>query len=192
MGSLLPNLLSNKNNYSRVTIIVPNLSEPVATLRFLHTHGFLSTPTLAESTAHNPTIHLQPTHTQPLNRRLVPLGQVEYVQHWPVGGVSLKVLNSAAAAARSDEPIRGANTWATSNQPQPTTSSQPTTPITNSNHNRQPTAITTKHSHNQQQSSGRSVRDPHNMDYTPTRWPESPRIVTRCAPRAPNGPDHLR
>ena len=27
---------------------------------------------------------------------------------------------------------------------------------------------------------------PHNMDYLPTRWPESPRIVMRYAPRAPN------
>ena len=32
---------------------------------------------------------------------------------------------------------------------------------------------------------------PTNMDYDPTRWPQSPRIVMRCAPRASNGPDHL-
>ena len=32
---------------------------------------------------------------------------------------------------------------------------------------------------------------PHNMDYSPTRWPESPRIVMQCAPRASNGPNHL-
>ena len=29
------------------------------------------------------------------------------------------------------------------------------------------------------------------MDCSPTRWPESPRIVLRCAPRASNGPNHL-
>ena len=29
------------------------------------------------------------------------------------------------------------------------------------------------------------------MDYNPTRWPQSPRIVMRCAPRASNGPNHL-
>ena len=29
------------------------------------------------------------------------------------------------------------------------------------------------------------------MDCNPTRWPESPRIVMRCAPRASNGPNHL-
>ena len=32
---------------------------------------------------------------------------------------------------------------------------------------------------------------PTNMDYPPPRWPGSPRIVMRCAPRASNGPDHL-
>ena len=31
---------------------------------------------------------------------------------------------------------------------------------------------------------------PH-MDYVPTRWPYSPRIVLRCTPRASNGPNHL-
>ena len=35
------------------------------------------------------------------------------------------------------------------------------------------------------------VRAPHSMDYSPTRWPESPRVVMRCAPRAPNVPNHL-
>ena len=39
---------------------------------------------------------------------------------------------------------------------------------------------------------GSEVRDPHDpMDCNPTRWPLSPRIVMRCAPRASNGPDHL-
>ena len=28
-------------------------------------------------------------------------------------------------------------------------------------------------------------------DVDPTRWPQSPRIVMRCAPRASNGPNHL-
>ena len=32
---------------------------------------------------------------------------------------------------------------------------------------------------------------PHTMDYDPTRWPQSPRIVMRCAPRASNGPNRL-
>ena len=37
----------------------------------------------------------------------------------------------------------------------------------------------------------RQVRGPPtNMDYNPTRWPESPRIVMRCATRASNGRDH--
>ena len=31
---------------------------------------------------------------------------------------------------------------------------------------------------------------PHNMDYLPTRWPESHRTVVQCYPRASNGPDH--
>ena len=35
------------------------------------------------------------------------------------------------------------------------------------------------------------VRATHNVDCNPTRWPESPRIVMRCAPRASNGPNHL-
>ena len=35
------------------------------------------------------------------------------------------------------------------------------------------------------------VRDPHNMDYLPTRWPESPRIVVKCDSWASNGPNHL-
>ena len=35
------------------------------------------------------------------------------------------------------------------------------------------------------------VRAPHSMDYSPTRWPQSPRIAMRCAPIASNGPDHL-
>ena len=29
------------------------------------------------------------------------------------------------------------------------------------------------------------------MDYNPTRWPLSPRIVMQCTPRASNGPNHL-
>ena len=36
-----------------------------------------------------------------------------------------------------------------------------------------------------------AVPHPHNMDYPRTRWPKSPRIVMRCAPRASNGPNHL-
>ena len=36
-----------------------------------------------------------------------------------------------------------------------------------------------------------AVRCPHNMDFPSTRWPESPRIVVQCAPRASNGPNHL-
>ena len=36
-----------------------------------------------------------------------------------------------------------------------------------------------------------SVRRATNVDYSPTRWPESPRVVMRCAHRASNGPDHL-
>ena len=32
---------------------------------------------------------------------------------------------------------------------------------------------------------------PHSMDYNPTRWPESPRVVMRCAHRASNGPNYL-
>ena len=35
------------------------------------------------------------------------------------------------------------------------------------------------------------VRAPHDTDYDPTRWPYSPRIVMRRAPRASAGPDHL-
>ena len=35
------------------------------------------------------------------------------------------------------------------------------------------------------------VRDPQHVDCPPIRLPESPRIVMRCAPRAPNGPHHL-
>ena len=35
------------------------------------------------------------------------------------------------------------------------------------------------------------VRGPHSMDYSPTRWPQSPRIVMRCAARASNGPNHV-
>ena len=35
------------------------------------------------------------------------------------------------------------------------------------------------------------VWDPTNMDYNPTRWPQSPPIVMRCAPWASNGPNHL-
>ena len=31
----------------------------------------------------------------------------------------------------------------------------------------------------------------HNMDYPPTQWPRSPRIVLQCAFCAPNGPNHL-
>ena len=31
----------------------------------------------------------------------------------------------------------------------------------------------------------------HSMDYNPTRWPESPRIVMRCATRPSNGLNHL-
>ena len=33
---------------------------------------------------------------------------------------------------------------------------------------------------------------PHNMDSTPTRWPQSPRIVMRCAPRASKWPQSPR
>ena len=29
------------------------------------------------------------------------------------------------------------------------------------------------------------------MDYPPKTWPQSPRIVVQCAPRASNGPNHL-
>ena len=32
---------------------------------------------------------------------------------------------------------------------------------------------------------------PHNMDYLPTKWPCSPRIVAQRDPRASNAPDHL-
>ena len=32
------------------------------------------------------------------------------------------------------------------------------------------------------------VRPPHNMDCGPTRWPESPRIAMRCAPRSSKWP----
>ena len=35
------------------------------------------------------------------------------------------------------------------------------------------------------------VRAPHNMDYPPKGWPESPRIVVKYAPCASNGPDGL-
>ena len=35
------------------------------------------------------------------------------------------------------------------------------------------------------------VRDPIDVDYNPTRWPQSPRVVMRCAPRASNGPNRL-
>ena len=37
----------------------------------------------------------------------------------------------------------------------------------------------------------RQVRDPHNMDYTPKPWPESPRTAAQRAPWASNGPDHF-
>ena len=33
---------------------------------------------------------------------------------------------------------------------------------------------------------------PHNMDYSPTRWPESPRTAVQRAPCAPNGPNPPR
>ena len=32
---------------------------------------------------------------------------------------------------------------------------------------------------------------PNHMDYNPSRWPQSTRIVKRCAARASNGPNHL-
>ena len=32
---------------------------------------------------------------------------------------------------------------------------------------------------------------PHNMDYNPTRWHESPRIVMRSSTRASHGTNHL-
>ena len=35
------------------------------------------------------------------------------------------------------------------------------------------------------------MRDPHNMDYPPTKWPSSPRIVVQYAPLTSNGPNHL-
>ena len=38
---------------------------------------------------------------------------------------------------------------------------------------------------------GGGAGHPTNMDYSPTRWPESPRVVVRCAARAFNGPNHL-
>ena len=35
------------------------------------------------------------------------------------------------------------------------------------------------------------VRDPRHIDCPPTRWPQSPRVVMRCNPRASTGPNHL-
>ena len=35
------------------------------------------------------------------------------------------------------------------------------------------------------------VRDPRHIDCPPTRWPQSPRVVMRCDPRASNDPNHL-
>ena len=35
------------------------------------------------------------------------------------------------------------------------------------------------------------AQHPRNIDYSPTRWPQSPWIVMQCAPSAPNAPNHL-